>query len=115
MLDEKFIVGGIVTLLLFASWNDPKLYRETLFNWINWVFWVTLGASCVWTIAMIVVKLQLPSTLDIVAKEAILEAIEKLEIPTRWLVYFILLWVIANISSVIASRREKNMEEKTNS
>ncbi|MCO1335352.1 hypothetical protein MO867_13520 [Microbulbifer sp. OS29] len=111
MLDEKFIIGGIATLIFFASWHDPKLYRETLIEWISWTFWLVFGAFCVWAVAMIVVLLQLPSTLEITAMEAAIEAIEKSKIPLLWWVYLLVLGLISSIANEIASRREKNIEE----
>ncbi|MCO1335353.1 hypothetical protein MO867_13525 [Microbulbifer sp. OS29] len=102
MFDEKYIVGGAISILFFLAWNGPKLYREKITGWVILAWWMITVSFLIWDLALIVVEHKLTAVIDEKTLSVAKEAVDKIEIPLRWWIYLgvifavdILLWVFS--------------------
>ncbi|MCO1335351.1 hypothetical protein MO867_13515 [Microbulbifer sp. OS29] len=102
MLDEKFFLGGGITMLVVAAWTAPKLYREKLSNLVLFVLTVALIALGSFWAALEAVDYVLEASLDKATLRRVQNSLELIAIPVMWWSYLaffflgnLILWEIA--------------------
>ncbi|WP_445364415.1 hypothetical protein ACJJIQ_09150 [Microbulbifer sp. ANSA003] len=114
MLSEEFILSGIITMLVIATWTAPKLYREKLSNLVFLALALVLIALGFWWAALEAVDYILEKSLDKATLRRVQKPLELLAIPVMWWSYLglfflgnLILWEIAKY------RHEDILESKS--
>jgi hypothetical protein len=105
MFDEKYIMTGIVAMLLTAAWQKPALYKEHLSNKVIFLAMALWCLFATWDVSIDVSAMNLPEGLDEDTKLLVTESIKNNSVPLTWWVFnavifigsFVLDW-LANIS-----------------
>ena len=84
MFEEKYIMTGIVTMLLVAAWQKPSLYKAHLSTKIMFLAIAIMMLFGVWEAALDVAKAGLPGELSETLKKAVIESINNKSVSTEW-------------------------------
>ncbi|WP_018984917.1 hypothetical protein [Salinimonas chungwhensis] len=95
MFEEKYIMTGILAMLLIAAWHKPKFYNEHLANKATIVTVVVLTLFSLWDGAMAIAQQGLPKDLAEECYKAASESIENKAIPVTWWVFSVSIYLIS--------------------
>lgn len=116
MFEEKYIMTGIVTMLIVAAWQKPELYKEQLSNKIMFLSTAIIILFGVWEAALSVAHTGLPEELNDVLQKSVVESINSKSVPPNWWIFIVFLYFASfffDWLSEISLKYEKDKQDNT--
>lgn len=92
MIDEKYIMTGIIGMLLVAAWQKPSLYKEHLSNKVMFVFGACWLLFAAWDLSLEVAVSNIPKSIGEDALKIVSDGVNKSSIPTSWWIFIVLMY-----------------------